>query len=162
MLKRALYSLIPLVVLAGCPLMRDTPVEKSATTKPIGSGGGGTVGRCTVAADCKVNIIVTACSVGGIRAEPNTLHVAPTLKNVTITWTIRTSLAGITFGEKGIDFKENKKFSLLQFRASRTGAGGTTWEWLDQNISPGTFPYDVNVRQNGTACPVHDPIIVND
>ena len=153
MSKRALYSLIPLVLLVGCPL---PPREGEA--KPYGAESHGTTFKCFEKRHCRVTVTVTACSATGISTNPATLKVTRRLRDVPIVWTLRAP-AGYTFAADGIHFK-NKEMAIRQFVGPKAGPREFVWE--DANTTPGRFPYNVRVRQDGRDCPVLDPIIVND
>jgi hypothetical protein len=155
MSKRALYSLIPLVLLVGCPL----PPKDSGAAKPSGAASHGTTFKCFEKRDCRITVTVTACSATGITANPNTLKVTRRLRDVPIVWTLRAP-PGYTFAPDGVHFK-NKDMAARQFKPAKS-SGPHEFVWEDANTSPGDFPYNIRVRQGDRDCPVHDPIVVND
>lgn len=154
MSKRALYSLIPLVLLVGCPL----PPKDSGATRPSGAVSHGPTLKCYEKQHCRITVTVTACSAAGITANPYTLKVTRRLRDVPIVWTLRAP-AGYTFAADGIHFK-NKEMATRQFAGPKAGPREFVWE--DANTHPGEFAYNIRVRHEGRDCPVHDPIVVND
>jgi hypothetical protein len=157
MSKRALYSLIPLVLLVGCPL----PPKDADAAKPSGAGAGshGTTLKCYEKRHCRITVTVTACSAAGISANPYTLKVTRRLRDVPIVWTLRAP-PGYTFAADGIHFK-NKEMAIRQFKPAKAS---NPHEFVidDANTEPGEFAYNIRVRHEGRDCPVHDPILIND
>jgi len=154
MSKRALCSLISLAVLAGCSLFhRDADDAKPAVTQ-----SSNTTFRCTEKDQCRVTVVVRGCSATAITANPYTLQVARGLKDVPIIWKLQAP-AGFTFAADGINFK-NKELATRQFKSPKQSSNEFQWE--DQNNAPGTFPYNIKVKQDGRDCPIHDPIVVNE
>ena len=154
MKNRALYWLVPLAVLAGCSwLQRESTDVKSSATQ-----SSGTTFKCFEKSQCRVTVVVTACSASAITPNPYTLKVTRRLRDVPIVWTLRAP-AGFSFAPDGINFK-NKEMASRQFTTSKSTSHEFVWE--DANTSPGTFRYNIKVRQDGKDCPVLDPIVVND
>src|SRR5437016_1048763 len=113
MKNRALYSLILLAVLAGCSWFhRDSGDVKSSAIQSQG-----TTFKCFEKSQCRVSVVVTACSATGITANPNTLKVTRRLRDVPIVWTLRAP-AGFAFAADGVTFK-SKEMASRQFTTSK-------------------------------------------
>ena len=154
MKNRALYSLIPLAVLFGCShFHRDSDDAKESGTK-----GSASSYKCFEKEKCRVTVVVTACSAAGITTSPYILKVTRKLRDVPIVWTLKAP-AGFSFAADGVHFK-NKDMASKQFASPK--ASSHEFVWQDANTAPGSFPYNVRVRQGATDCPILDPIVIND
>jgi hypothetical protein len=136
MAKKMLILLVPL--LAACASL---------------TGTGGEVGPACKTHVCRVMVTVTGGC--GIKVAPENLPIDPENKNVVIQWDV----TGADFAKDGIVLKKGDPHGDFEKWAH---GGPRTITVVDRHATLNvTYPYDVRVVQNGTACPGIDPTIMN-
>src|SRR5688572_30359449 len=136
------------IVVAGCgamPRMATAPVPTKT---------------CTSAADCVVTVVVTVCSPGGARVDPDVIGLRRGTANIPITWKISTTLTNVTFANDGVVFKGP---TAGQFRRLGPTAGNTEFKHVGVNSLPETaYPYEVRLMRGNLECTIVDPYVVNE
>lgn len=112
---------------------------------------------------CTVSVAVgPGCS---FHVSPATLGIPANLQEATIRWVISPGSSGtVAFTGAGINPKDSGAWNREFHHGVKVSA--TEFTWVDKNKLEGAAPnraygYNIDVTQNGVACPRHDPTIVN-
>lgn len=150
--KTMLTTSLAVLLAAGC----THPMRSGGEARPGVAGGSKCEANEPV---CHISVRVRGCRVD---VDPDWKRVARRPGGVQMLWTIRDS-KGVVFARNGIEFKERfreEKGGLI-FTRERTRLVGATFA-MHNSTAPGSFPYTVNVIDNGERCAPHDPGVVNE
>jgi len=114
--------------------------------------------HCETGKPCEITVTVIVCAPGGVTLDHDVTGLVRGNGNIPITWKISSTLPGVEFADRGIEFKGS---TSGQFKD--VAAGKTQFKWIGVNNLPGReFPYTVRINRNGFDCTSIDPSVVNE
>jgi hypothetical protein len=113
---------------------------------------------CMTGKPCEVVVTVIVCAPGGVSVDHEAIRLKRGNGNIPITWKLQSTLPGVEFAPRGIEFK---RATGGQFKD--VAAGEKQFKWVGVNSVPEReFPYTVNINRNGFECSSLDPSVVNE
>jgi len=113
----------------------------------------------TTGKPCEITVIVTVCAAGGAMLDHEVTGLVRGQRNIPITWNISSTLPGVEFADRGIEFKGQTSGQFIK----QVAAGKTQFKWIGVNSLPDReFLYMVRINRNGFECTSIDPSIVNE
>ena len=114
--------------------------------------------HCETGKPCEITVTVVVCAPGGVSVDHDVVGLKRGNGNIPITWKISSTLPGVEFADKGIEFKGQ---TSGQFKD--VAVGKTQFKWIGVNSLPEReFPYIVRINRNGFDCTSLDPSVVNE
>ena len=114
--------------------------------------------HCENGRPCEIIVTVVVCAPGGVMFDHEVTGLKRGNANIPITWKLSSTLPGVEFAPRGVEFKGQ---TSGQFKD--VAAGDKQFKWIGVNSLPDKeFPYTVRINRNGFDCASVDPSIVNE